>query len=402
MRGHGAREGTDANRRGGAREGQTPVKGQASAALWALRLCCAAMFVCGLATGCSRARPVQEHSPAPALERLQAQGVKAVYFTGAAFAGLVSKPPVWLPVEDRDFASPRVRTMAQAALDPKLFRQLDRQERFEVLLLAGDPVRYRPLQEHLVRTRDWTLEWVDPWCLLYRRGKTEELTLEATRAMAGRFAQQKPGVRAQSLAAMAERLVGAQRFEEALELIGLARAADAGEPAVWTAEGSYRLARGEWAQAVAAADKALAVEKHYAAAQAVKAQGLYFSKRFEEAYVLSRGLLEAAPEDPVMLFAHAKIAHEVRSIQEEIEVLRKLIGFAEREKRSTSSYRVYLGQALAMRGAGEEALAELDAALADPDLPPDQLDFARSARGRVELKVRPAVPAQPEEGRPQK
>jgi hypothetical protein len=82
--------------------------------------------------------------------------------------------------------------------------------------------------------------------------------------------------------------------------------------------------------------------------------------------------------------------------------LRKLIGFAEREKRSSSSYRVYLGQALAMRGAGEEALAELDAALADPELPPDQVDFARSARGRVELKVHPAAPPQPRERQPLK
>ncbi len=365
-------------------------------------LCCAVLVLCGLAVGCLRVRPVQEHSPAPALEHLDAQGVRSVYFTGAAFAGLMRNPPAWLPVADRDGASPRVRAMAQAALDPKLFRQLDRQERFEVLLLAGDPVRYRPLQEHLARTSDWTLEWVDPWCLLYRRGKAGELTLEATRAMAGRFVKQKGGARAQSLAAMAERLIGARRFEEALELIELAKGADAQEPAVWTAEGSYRLARGEWAQAVAAADRALDLEKHYAAAQAVKAQGLYFSRRYEEAYRLSRGLLEGAPEDPVMLFAHAKIAHEVRSLQEEIEVLRKLIGFAEREKRSTSSYRVYLGQALAMRGAGEEALVELDAALADPDLPPDQLDFARSARSRVELKVRPAVPTEPEAGRPQK
>ena len=365
-------------------------------------LCCAVLLVCGLAVGCFRVRRVQEHSPALALEHLDEMGVSTVYFTGAAFAGLLRKPPDWLPVVDRESASPRVRAMAQAALDPKLFRQLDRQERFEVLLLAGDPVRYRPLQEHLARTRDWTLEWVDPWCLLYRRGKVDELTPAATRAMAERFAQQKGGARAQSLAAMAERLIGARRFEEAFELIQLAGGADAKEPAVWTAEGSYRLARGEWAQAVAAADKALGLEKHYAAAQSVKAQGLYFSRRYEEAYRLSRVLLEGVPEDPVMLFAHAKIAHEVRSLQEEIEVLRKLIGCAEREKRSTSSYRVYLGQALAMRGEGEQALAELDAALADPDLPPDQLDFARSARSRVELKVRPVVPTEPEAGRPQK
>jgi hypothetical protein len=46
------------------------------------------------------------------------------------------------------------------------------------------------------------------------------------------------------------------------------------------------------------ADKALALDKRYAAAQAVKAQGLYFSRRYEEAYVLSRTLLEGAPEGP--------------------------------------------------------------------------------------------------------
>jgi tetratricopeptide (TPR) repeat protein len=343
------------------------------------------------AVGCSRSRPMQEHSPAAALERLEATGAKTVYFTGAAFASLVAKPPQWLPATDREAASPRVRAMAQAALDPKLFRQLDRQERFDALVLAGDPVRYRPLQEHLLRTQDWTLEWVDPWCLLYRRGKVEPLTPEKTTELAGRLVQKKGAARAQSLAAMAERLVGARRFEEALALIGQAREADAGEPAVWTAEGSFRLARGEWPQAVAMADKALSLDKRWVAAKAVKAQGLYFSKRYEEAYQLSRELLEGAPEDPVMLFAHAKIAHEVRSIQEEVEVLRKLIGFAEREKRSTSAYRVYLGQALAMRGAGEEALAELDAALADPELPPDQLDFARSARARVDLRVHPPM-----------
>lgn len=348
-------------------------------------------LLCGLVLvgGCSRERPVAVHSPAAALERLELQGVSNVYFTGAAFASLAAQPPRWLRAQDRDAASPRVRAMAQAALDPKLFRQLDRQDRFEVLILAGDPVRYRPLQEHLLRTQDWTLEWVDPWCLLYRRGSAETLTAEKTREIAARQRPEKSGVRAQALAAMAERLVGARRYEDAFALIAQAREVAPGEPAVWTAEGSYRLARGEWPQAVAMADKALSLEKRSAAAKSVKAQGLYFSRRYEEAYQLSRELLQESPEDPVMLFTHAKIAHEVRSLQEEVEVLRKLIGFAEREKRSTSSYRVYLGQALAMRGSGEEALAELDAALADPELPPDQLDFARSARARVGLKVHP-------------
>ena len=330
-------------------------------------------------------------SSEPAFAHLEGLGVKTVYFNGAALPAVIKRNPAWLQPGDRLAGSEHIRSLAQAALSPKLFRQLDRQEHFDALLLVGDPVQFRALTEHLIKTQDWSLSWVDSWCSVYSRQTGGGLTREAIMRIATQWDGAGARVKATALAAMAERLVAASRLDVAVELLQLAKAVDGESAAVWTAEGAYRLARGEWVQAVAAADRALQGSgRRGRAARSVKAQGLYFSKQFEEAYLLSAELLAEAPEDPVMLFTHAKIAHEVRAIQEEVGVLRKLIAIAEKERRSTSWYRVYLGQALAMSGEGESALKEFDLALVDPDLPEDQRDFAKNSRVRVALRVKPS------------
>lgn len=342
-------------------------------------------------SGCSRPPASLPVDMVPVLEHVGASEAKNVYFNGAAFPLLVKAPPAWLAEADRVSTSERVRSMAQAALNPKLFRQLDRLEHFDVLLLVGDPVQFRPLMEHLIKTQDWGLERVDPWSLLFRRGGAEMLTIETLQKEVGRWEHAPEGERASAVAAISERLVAAGRLAAAGELLETARKWAPSNIAVCTAEGWYRLARGEWKQAVAAAEKALKSDKRYRPALSVKAQGLYFSKKFEEAYQLSRELLEDAPDDPVMLFTHAKISHEVHAYQEEVGILRKLISLAEREKRSTCWYEVYLGQALATIGKGEEALLNFDKALSDPELPADQRDFAKSARAKVHLHLNPGT-----------
>lgn len=328
-------------------------------------------------------------TPRLALERLEELQVRTVYFNGAAFPALKQAPPPWLAHADREVTSSRVRALAQAAQSPKLFRQLDRQEHFEAVLLYGDPVHHKPLLEHLIQSGDWVLDWVDPVSLVYVRGTQERLTMDAIRAMARRWEGASRPHRAVALAAFAERLIAAHRKDAGAEMLQAARDADSKAVAVLVAEGNYRLARGEWARAVEAAEKALGADSGNRAARSVKAQGLYFLKRFEQAYGISRQLLEETPEDPVMMFTHAKIAHEVRALEEEAGILRKLIAVAEREERSTSWYRVFLGQALASSGKGPESLAEFDRVLEDPDLPAEQRAYAKEARQRVQRMIEP-------------
>lgn len=345
--------------------------------------------LCGL-VGCREegADPLLQ-TPRLALTRLEERQARTVYFNGAAFPALKQDPPPWLAEADRVVTSPRVRALAQAAQSSKLFRQLDRQEHFDAVLLCGDPVHHKPLLEHLIQSGDWVLDWVDPVSLVYVRGTQETLSMEAIRAVARRWDGVSKRHRAVALAALAERLIAAHRKDAGAEILQAAREADSKAAAVWVAEGNFRLARGEWAKAVQAAEQALGAESGNRPARSVKAQGLYYLKRFEQAYAISRDLLQETPEDPVMLFTHAKIAHEVRAIEEEVGILRKLIALAEREERSTSWYRVFLGQALASSGKGPESLAEFDRALSDPDLPAEQRAFAKEARQRVQRMIEP-------------
>ena len=57
--------------------------------------------------------------------------------------------PELLTNEDRDPNSARSRGFRQAPQDPKLFRQLDRQYRFDTLLLIGDRSNFQRLLDHL-------------------------------------------------------------------------------------------------------------------------------------------------------------------------------------------------------------------------------------------------------------
>ena len=341
-----------------------------------------------VAGGCQRQASPFLVTPVQALEYLAEKPAKVVYFNGAAHAALVAANPPWLDPADREVRSERVRAMAQAVQTPKLFRQLDRQQHFDALILTGDSQQYKPLMDHLIKSGDWALEWVDAFCLIYRRGKQETLSMERIRSVTTCWEGLPKSERAMLLAAMAENLVAARRGDAAREMLDVGMRVAPDSPAVWVSEGRFRLARGEWKQAIAAADRALKADKEYRPAWSVKAQGLYFSKRFQEAYALSARLLKDAQEDPLMLFSHAKIAHEVRALEEEILVLRKLIDIAERQGRQTSWYRIYLGQAFGLTGDGEGAERELGAALQDPELPEEQREFASDALARVRSKVR--------------
>lgn len=342
-----------------------------------------------LLSACRAERDPLATTPQLALERLHQMGAKSVFFNGGAVAGIFAAWPGWLRDEDRTIRSPKVRGMAQAALSPKLFRQLDRQEHFDAILLCGDPIQYKPLQEHLLQAGDWALDWVDPFSVIYVRGSVDSFSEEKISEVLARWDGTPDPRRAYAFACVSEKLVAAHRKEAGAKILEKAHQLSEGVAEVWVAEGHFRLARGEMEKAVAAADRALKLDKNDRGAKSVKAQGLYFSRRFEDAYLLSKELLDDAPEDPVMLFNHAKISHEVGAIEEEISILRKLIRIAVKEGRSASWFRVYLGQALGMTGKGREAIQEFDLALADPDLPADQRQTAENYKKRIEKMLEP-------------
>ena len=75
----------------------------------------------------------------------------------------------------------------QAPQNPKLFRQLDRQHRFDTVLLLDDPSRYQRLLDHLLEPepdkRDFKLVYLDHWALVFKRGAAREWTPEDAEAV---------------------------------------------------------------------------------------------------------------------------------------------------------------------------------------------------------------------------
>lgn len=323
-------------------------------------------------------------TPTLALEGLSA---KSLYFNAAARPWLLAQRPDLLTDEDRDDRSARTRSFIQAVQNPKLFRQLDRQHRFDTLLLVGDPSQYRPLLEHLLEAKDWTLHALDHTSLIYRRSPEQAWKPEDFSATRKRLAEASATDRATFLSQAANKMISVRATPAARQLLEEAQALNPKSPDVWSVWGQYRMALGQWKEAVTAADEALLLDDDFVPALACKAQALYAMKYFSDAYNVSRKLMNELSDDPALLFYHAKIAHEARAYTDEIRSLEKLIKLAEEQQRPASGYRVYLGQAYASDGQAEPALKQFTQALADPELPAEQRTFATESAAMIRSRV---------------
>jgi tetratricopeptide (TPR) repeat protein len=323
-------------------------------------------------------------TPKLALENLRAG---SLFFNGPARPWLLEERPDLLTAEDRDENSERSKMLRQAVQNPKLFRQLDRRYRFDALLLVGDPSQYRPLLDHLVESKDWTLRYADHTSLVFGRGGGKAWDLADFQSVRTRFANVPARERAIVLGQTATKLLAAGRADDGKKLLDEADQLRTRQPEVANGLAIYHLGRGEWREAFAEVERALDADGDFLPAMATKTQLLYASKRFSEAYDLSQKIVAKLPDDPGMLFYHAKIAHEAHAYRAEIAALEKLIASADAESRAVGGYQIYLGQAFASAGDAPHALDSFMLALNDPDLPDDQRAFARENIARIKKRT---------------
>jgi tetratricopeptide (TPR) repeat protein len=318
-----------------------------------------------------RPQSVEVTTPKAAVAALKGP---TVLFLPNARPFLEKSHPDFFPSGTRDAFSEESRRFTQAGQDARLFRELDRTHRFPEIWLLGEPSYYKALLEHLLETKDFGVTYVDHTSIILRRGAGETWQPGDPERESKPFAD--PKERAYFLAQYAARLIALHRPDAATRWLELAEKTAAEVPEVWSAWSTHRMAKGDWDEAVKYADRALSIDENFVPGIACKAQCLYAAKKFHAAFDLSTRLLKSSPDDAGILFYHAKLAHEARAYEAEIDALQRLIALAEKAKANVSGYRVYLAQAYAAQGDADSAMDQVTLALLDTTLPREQRKFA--------------------------
>jgi hypothetical protein len=335
-------------------------------------------------------------TPQLALESLQA---KKLYFNGLAHPWLLKQRPDLLPAEARDESGPVARSFGQATQNPKLFRQLDRQIRFDTILLLDDPSNYQRLIDHLLEPeldqRDFRLVYLDHWAMVFKRGAEREWEPADALPLKQKLAGTRSEDRAAFLAKAAARMLAIRKFEPAKQWLDEAIAADSDSIDALAGLAGYFVAQGKWPEAESYADRALEQNPVFVPALQAKVVALRATKHNADAFRLSEKLNALLPENPVRLWQHAQLAHQAGEYVKEIDALNRLVVMAESEQRPSGEYHFYLGEAHAFQSAHDAthvplAVEHLKRALLDPALPKKERRFAEerlaTIRERTGLK----------------
>ena len=356
-----------------------------SAALHCLAL--AAILAAGALPSCGgrTARTAESTVPPAILRDLES---KSLYMNNAAREALLAIKPDLLSAGDKDARSEHARMSARAVQDPKLWRQLDRKNRFDAILLMGDPASYQPLLTHLLDTKDWKLTFLDQDILLFKRPPCAEWNENDLAALMNTLSKRAAPERVKMLVQLAGKLVSVDRASLAKPCLDEALALDDKSPEVWTALALYHAKLARWNEALDKAERALGLDADYQPAMAAKAQLLLGMNRCNEALPLSQKLARLSPRDPATLYLHAKIAHGAHYYSEEIETLKVLVDLAGKAGQSAAGYRIYLGQAYASDSQAEPALEQFEKALADPEISVEQRSFVKEFIRRIKSRVK--------------
>ncbi len=351
------------------------------------------LFMGGVVWGLSRFvwdRPVLESdeliTPKLVLEKLPPVG--SLYFTPSAALYLRD---IWAELKlpgsgpEGDYVA-----FAQSAHDPRAWRRLDRERRFDTVWLMGDPAEYRPLLDHLRQSPDWKLAYLDPTSFLFRRS-TEMLWRPGDLdALKGRFSNHPRREQAAMRVHVAQRLAAIHEMTEAKTLLDEALSLDPTSAPAWTQLACHEALLGRWEAALDASTRALKIDADYPPAMAAHANALFAFGKFSQALGVTRKLVKISPRDGPTLYLHAKVTNAAKAHTEEVEVLKTIIEINTERHLPVSSWQVFLGQAYAATGQAVPALEAFDAALSNPDLSDAEREFAEKGverlRGRRALR----------------
>ena len=325
--------------------------------------------------------------PVVATPQLACAEVQAhsLYFNGLALPWLEKLRPELLTAEDRDAGSSRRRAFVQAPQNPKLFRQLDRQFRFDTLLLVGDPSNYQRLLDHLLEPepekRDFRLVYLDHWAFVFKRGAAHEWQPADAEPVRQRLGKVRTRDQATFLAMAAGKMLAVRQVDAAKRWLDEANALDSRSIDVLGGLAGYQIAIGRWIEAEAFADRALAKNADFIPALSAKIVAMRATHHNIDAFKFSVRLNTLLPEEPVRLWQHAQLAHEARQIPVEIAALTRLIALAHEEGRPAAEYEFFLGEAHAHEAGNNAehaplALEHLRRAVADPMLSAEKRKFA--------------------------
>ncbi|MEO6742350.1 MAG: hypothetical protein ABIP20_19070 [Chthoniobacteraceae bacterium] len=309
----------------------------------------------------------------------------SLYFNGPALPWLEKLRPNLLTAEDRDAGSSRRRASVQAPQNPKLFRQLDRQFRFDTLLLVGDPSNYQRLLDHLLEPepekRDFRLVYLDHWAFIFKRDAARVWDPSDAEPVRQRLGKLRSRDQATFLAMAAGKMLAIRKVDAAKRWLDEANALDSRSIDVLGGLAGYQIAIAHWTEAETYADKALAKNPDFVPALSAKIQAMRATRHNIDAFKFSKRLNTLLPEEPVRLWQHAQLAHEAKEIPVEIAALTRLIALAKEEGRPAAEYEFFLGEAHAHEAINSVehaplALGHLRRAVADPLLPAEKRKFA--------------------------
>ena len=320
-------------------------------------------------------------TPVLALARLEPLAGRVLYFTSAAAP--------FLKEHGIGDAVALASQFDKVACNAKAWRTLERERRFSALMLTGDPAAFRNLLDHLRKSPDWTLTWLDHTSLVFERSPARAWTAADLDSLKTTFSKHSRAERVTMRVQAAHRLVASGETAPARLLLDEAIGLDKHSAPAWAELACIQAACGQWDLVMASAERALACDARYLPAVAAKASALYAFGKFNDALTLTRKLIKATPEDGLAIELQARVAHAAHAFHEEIQALEKLVSLTRAQGAPTGVWRVYLAQAYAADIQNDEALQQFEQALREPDLPDSEKSFAR--KGIERIKSRAAV-----------